>query len=34
MFERLDHEPRMIQFALRFFDVTLVALIFTALVGG
>lgn len=34
MFESFDHEPRMIQFVLRFFDVTVVALIFTALVGG
>jgi hypothetical protein len=34
VFEALGHETRMIQFVLRFFDVTVVALIFTALVGG
>jgi hypothetical protein len=34
VFERFDHERPMLQFAFRFFDVTVVALIFTALVGG
>jgi hypothetical protein len=34
VFESFDHEPHMIQFALRFFDVAVVTLIFTALVGG
>jgi hypothetical protein len=34
VFEGFDHETRMIQFVLRFFDVAVVALIFTALVGG